>query len=185
MRELSLHILDILENSLEAGATKIWIEITEDSANNRLTINIQDNGRGMSEEILQRVGDPFFTTRTTRHVGLGIPLLRAATRRCNGDLSIRSQVGVGTQVLATFELDHIDRAPLGDMRATLLGAILSYREGDIHYRHQVDDRVFEFDTAEMRQVLGDVPLTHPQVREWLTEFLAEGFADLYGKRSDQ
>lgn len=180
MRELSLHILDVLENSLEAGATRIDLEITEDSASDRLTINIQDNGRGMSEEVLRRVDDPFFTTRTTRHVGLGIPLFRAAAQRCNGDLTITSQVGVGTRVQAVFELDHIDRAPLGDMKSTLLGAILSYREGNLYYRHRVDERVFEFDTAEMREMLGDVPLTHPQVREWLEEFLTEGFADLYG-----
>lgn len=180
MRELSLHILDVLENSLEAGATRIELEIVEDSASNRLTINIQDNGRGMSEETLRRVGDPFFTTRTTRHVGLGIPLFRAAAQRCNGGLTITSQVGVGTRVQAVFELHHIDRAPLGDMKSTLLGTILSSRKSDLRYRHQVDERVFEFDTAEMREMLGDVPLTHPQVREWLEQFLTEGFAYLYG-----
>jgi hypothetical protein len=179
VRELSLHILDVLENSLEAGATRIDLTITEDSASNRLIINIQDNGRGMPEDVLCRVVNPFFTTRTTRHVGLGIPLFKAAAQRCNGDLTITSQVGVGTRVQAVFELNHVDRAPLGDIKSTLLGVILSDRGSDLHYRHQVDERVFEFDTAEMRELLGDVPLTHPQVRDWLDEFLTEGFAEMY------
>lgn len=181
MRELSLHVLDILENALEAGASRIVLEIDEDSATNRLTIGITDNGRGMSPETLQRIADPFFTTRTTRNVGLGIPLFKAAAQRCNGDLAITSQLGAGTRVLAEFQLDHIDRAPLGDMRGTLLSVLLSQHICDLHYRHRVNARTFEFDTAELRQILGDVPLTHPQVRAWIEDFLSEGYAELYGR----
>lgn len=179
MRELALHILDVLENAMEAGATRIDLTIHEDSAQDRLTIEIVDNGRGMDQEVLHRVGDPFYTTRTTRHVGLGVPLLRAAARRCNGDLTIASQPGAGTRLSATFQWSHIDRAPLGDMRSTLLGALLSQREIDLRYRHHVDGREFAFDTAEMRQALQGVPLSHPAVRAWLDAFLAEGFAGLY------
>jgi hypothetical protein len=149
------------------------------SGPDRLTIEIDDNGRGMDEETLRRVTDPFFTTRTTRHVGLGLPLFKAAAQRCEGDLVVTSQPGVGTQVRADFRLDHIDRAPLGDMRGTLLTALLSQRAYDLHYVHRVNRRVFDFDTREIRQVLGDVPLTHPQVRAWLDEYLSEGFAELY------
>jgi len=182
VRELSLHLLDLMENSLEAGANGIEVEIIEDTARNRLTISISDNGRGMDPQTLERVADPFFTTRTTRHVGLGIPLFKAAARRCNGDLTITSRPGVGTRIVADFERDHIDRAPLGDVPGTLLGVILSHRQCDVRYSHRFDGRVFEFDTGQMRQILGDVPLDHPQVRAWLEDYLAQGYRELYGSR---
>jgi hypothetical protein len=177
MRELSLHILDALQNSLEAGATFIELIIEENLAADRLIITIRDNGRGMSEEQLARVFDPFFTTRSTRHVGLGIPLIKAATERCSGDLTITSQLGKGTRLQATFQHSHIDRAPLGDMTATLLAFILA-GQCDLHYLHQVGEQQFEFDTAEIHAELGDVPLTHPAVRKWLREFIAEGEEEL-------
>ncbi len=178
MRELSLHILDALENSVEAGATRIELLIEEDLQNDILKIRITDNGRGMSEEVLQKALDPFFTTRTTRHVGLGLPLFAAAARQCNGDLRIQSQPGVGTALEVTFQHSHIDRAPLGDMAATLLAVLMSERPVDIYYRHSVDGRTFEFDTEEIRQELGTVPLSHPRVREWLETTLREGLAAL-------
>jgi anti-sigma regulatory factor (Ser/Thr protein kinase) len=171
VRELSLHVLDILENALAAGATLIELEISESTAQNRLTIRVSDNGRGMDANTLRRVTDPFFTTRTTRQVGLGLPLLKAAAQRCNGDLTISSQPGVGTQVLAEFQRDHIDRAPLGDMKSTVLGLILAERPCDLSYEHRVDERSFCLDTRDLRCILGDVPLTHPQARAWLEEYL--------------
>ena len=179
MRELSLHILDLLENSLEAGASRIEVEITEDTVRNKLIISVTDNGRGMDAEALQRAVDPFFTTRTTRHVGLGIPLFKAAAQRCNGELSITSQPGVGTRVVVDFEREHIDRAPLGDISDTLLGVVLSHHKCDLHFTHRVDERVFEFDTFEMHQILGDIPLDHPRVRAWIEDLLAEGYRELY------
>ncbi len=181
MRELSHHILDILENSLAAGASQIVLQINEDTAQNRLTIRVADNGRGMDAETLRRVSDPFFTTRTTRHVGLGIPLFKAAAERCNGGLTISSQVGQGTEIVATFQLDHIDRAPLGDIKSTLLGAILFGKACDLHFSHRYDDHEFELDTAEIRSVMGDVPLDHPLVRQWLAEYIREGYEQLYGE----
>ncbi len=180
MRELSLHILDILENSLESGASRIELEIDEDSALNQLTVAIRDNGRGMSEEMLQRISDPFFTTRKTRSVGLGIPLFRAAAQRCNGALWITSKPGEGTRVLVEFERDHIDRAPIGDLKATLLGVALSDRQCTLSYRHRVDSRIFGFDTAEIVRELEGIPLGHPRVRSWFEDYLSEGFAELYG-----
>ena len=171
MRELSLHILDVLENGLAAGATLLELEIIESSARNLLSIRVSDNGRGMDARTLARVTDPFFTTRTTRDVGLGLPLLRAAAERCNGRLTIDSQPGQGTRVVADFERDHIDRAPLGDMKSTLLGVILSEGACDLCYAHRVDAREFGVDTRELRARLGGVPLTHPSVRAWLEEYL--------------
>ena len=172
--ELSLHILDILENSISAGATQVELRIEEDLPADRLTIEIVDNGKGMDEETLARVLDPFFTTRKTRHVGLGLPFFAAAAEWCNGGLQVESQVGQGTRVVATFQHSHIDRAPLGDVKSTLLAFLMAEWPIDLHYVHRVDGRTFEFDTAELRAELGDVPLTHPAVRRWLGEFIAEG-----------
>jgi Histidine kinase-, DNA gyrase B-, and HSP90-like ATPase len=173
MRELSLHILDILQNSLEAGATLVELAIEEDLAADRLVITIQDNGCGMDEATLAQVVDPFYTSRKTRHVGLGVPLFQAAAERCNGDLRITSQVGRGTMLSARFQRSHIDRAPLGDMTGTLLSFILG-GVCDLSYRHRVDGRQFLLSTAEIKADLGDVPFSHPAVREWLREYIAEG-----------
>ena len=178
MRELSLHILDALENSVEAGATRIELRIEEDLPKDRLTITITDNGHGMSEELAKKVLDPFVTTRSTRHVGLGLPLFAAAAERCAGELRIQSQPGVGTTVVATFQHSHIDRAPLGDLPGSLMAVMLPERPVDIYYKHIVGDRDFEMDTAEIRRLLEGVPLAHPRVREWLESTLTEGLAAL-------
>ncbi|MDD1713356.1 MAG: hypothetical protein LUQ69_09360, partial [Methanoregulaceae archaeon] len=127
----------------------------------------------------------FYTTRTTRHVGLGVPLFKAAAERCKGDLTITSQPGQGTTLRATFQHSHIDRAPLGNITATLMAIILK-GTADIHYAHRVieggqtdkETKKFEFDTTAIKAELGDVPLTYPAVREWLQEFIAEGEAEL-------
>ena len=173
MRELSLHVLDALENSREAGATAVELIIEEDTIADRLAITVRDNGRGMNQAQLERIFDPFFTTRTTRHVGLGVPLFKAAAERCNGNLTVTSQPGRGTTLQATFQHSHIDRAPLGNVTGTLVAVVLS-GAFDIHYVHRVDGQAFEFDTADVRAVLGEIPLTHPPVRKWLQAFIAEG-----------
>ena len=182
MRELSLHILDALENALEAGATCVDLTVEEDLTTDRLTITVQDDGRGMDEEQLKRIYDPFFTTRTARHVGLGVPLFKAAAERCNGELTVTSQPGKGTTLRAVFQHSHIDRAPLGDVEGTLLAFILS-GVCDLCYVHRVDvhqvgKETFEFHTADIRAELGDIPLTHSAVRNWLQEFIAEGETQL-------
>jgi anti-sigma regulatory factor (Ser/Thr protein kinase) len=183
MRELSLHILDILQNSVEAGATRVALTIDEDLAADRLTITVEDNGRGIPPDKLAKLFDPFYTTRSTRHVGLGLPLLKAAAERCNGDVTITSEVGVGATLTATFQHSHLDRAPLGDLTGTLLTFILG-GACDLRYVHRERaageqtgggrERGFAFDTAEIKAELGDVPLSHPDVREWLRQFIAEG-----------
>ena len=177
MRELSLHILDVLENALAAGATCVDLTIEENAADDRITITVRDDGRGMDEEQLECIYDPFFTTRTTRHVGLGVPLFKAAAERCNGELTVTSQLGQGTMLQAAFQHSHIDRAPLGDIEGTLLASILS-GACDLHYVHLVDKDVFEFHTADIRAELGGIPLTHSAVRNWLREFIAEGETEL-------
>lgn len=171
MRELSLHILDALRNALEAGASTVELIVDEDRAADRLTITVRDDGRGMSADQMARVFDPFYTTRTTRHVGMGLPLFKAAAERCAGEFSIASRPGEGTTLRATFQHSHIDRAPLGDLTGTLLAVILS-GGCDLHYVHRLDGREFSFRTEDVRAELGGVPLTHPRVRRWLQDYLS-------------
>lgn len=182
MRELSLHILDILQNSLEAGASRIELFLEEDLTKDTLSITVVDNGRGMNADQIARATDPFFTTRTTRHVGLGLPLFAAAAERCAGSFEIKSTPGVGTTVVAKFQHSHIDRAPVGNIGDTLIAFVMSEsfsRTCDLHYSHRVADRTFEFDTTVIREELGDIPLTHRMVRDWLREFISEGEKALY------
>ena len=124
MKELSLHILDIAQNSINALANIIRITVKEDTSRDELIILVEDNGQGMDKETINKVKDPFFTSRNTRKVGLGIPLLQAAAKRCGGDLKIQSEPGKGTRVTAYFIDSHIDRAPLGNLCDTLLSLIV-------------------------------------------------------------
>ena len=174
MKELSLHILDIAKNSVKAKASLIEIIVIEDEEKNFLSIGINDNGSGMTEEFLQRVRDPFSTTRTTRKVGMGIPLFEAASVQCGGKLDITSEVGVGTKVLATFQHNHIDRAPLGDMTGTIKTLIWGSPEIDFLYRHEKNGQEFILDTRELKNVLGGVPLDTPDVLEWIEGYIKEG-----------
>jgi hypothetical protein len=175
-----MHILDLLENALEAGATQVELTIDENLTADRLAIVVRDNGRGMDPDTASRAIDPFFTTRTTRHVGLGLPLFAAAARRCDGNLTLESATGQGTTVTATFRHSHIDRAPLGNMTDTLLAFLLSGRETgpDLFYGHQVNDRRFELNSAAIQAAVGDLPLSFPPVRNWLRDYITEGEADL-------
>jgi anti-sigma regulatory factor (Ser/Thr protein kinase) len=180
VRELSLHVLDLLQNSLEAGATVVSVLIEEDSRLDRLTIEVADNGHGMPEDVVRTVVDPFVTSRTTRRVGLGLPLFAAAAERCNGHLDVESTVGVGTKVTAVFQLSHIDRAPLGDMAGTLISVLLQEPPVGLIYRHRVEDRWLEFDTTTLVAELGDVPFSHPLALRRLRNYLADGFLNIYG-----
>ncbi|MCL4466380.1 MAG: ATP-binding protein [Chloroflexi bacterium] len=179
MRELSLHILDVLQNSLEAGASAVALSLEESTTLDQMVIEVADNGKGMAPEVARRASDPFYTSRTTRRVGLGLPLLAAACERSAGQLKIASTVGVGTTVTATLQLSNIDRAPLGDMAETVLSVVLHQPPVHLHYRHQVDGRTFSIDSAAFRRELGGVPVSHPSVLRWLREYLAEGEASLY------
>lgn len=184
MRELSLHILDVLQNAREAGATRVDLTIDEDFVRDRLTIEVKDNGRGMDQETAKRVLDPFFTTRKTRHVGLGLPLLAAAAEQCDGKLEIESASGQGTRVKATFRHSHLDRVPLGDMAATLLSFLMGEPLCELVYLHRYKDKEFRLDTGEVRRELGPVPLTHPAVREWLVSYVEQAEKGLAGSAAE-
>jgi len=146
VKELSLHILDLLQNSVKANATHVQIAVTEDLRQNVFSIVVADNGHGMDRALLANVTNPFITTRTTRRVGLGLSLFKAAAERCNGSLSIQSERQQGTTVTVRFDHNHIDRAPLGDMVATVMTFLIGNPAIDLSYRHRGNDNEFDFDT---------------------------------------
>jgi len=150
MEDLSLHILDIVENSIRAKASTIEIKVVEDIEKDLLTIEIRDNGQGMDEETVKKALDPFFTTRTTRKVGLGLSLLSQAARESGGNIEIESQAGGGTRVKATFGYSHIDRKPVGNMEATLTTLIVGNPEVDFIYEHKKGELEYRLDTKEVR-----------------------------------
>lgn len=148
MEDLSLHILDIAENSISASAKRIEIRIDEDEAKDLLTIEIKDDGKGMDEQTLQKVLDPFFTTRTTRRVGLGLSLLAQAARETDGNLELDSRNGEGTTVRASFRFSHPDRKPVGDIDETIRTLVVGYPGVDFLYEHRKNDSIYRFDTRE-------------------------------------
>lgn len=179
MKELSLHILDIVQNSVAAGAKFITLDLIEDVNTDLLEFSIKDDGCGMTEETLKKVTDPFTTGRATRRVGLGIPLLKAAAELTGGELELTSEPGVGTTVTARFVYDSIDRQPLGNMAETILGIIISYENIDFVYYHRVNEKEFTIDTREIKGILGEVSLNEPEVVLWLSGFLNENETELY------
>jgi len=174
MLELSLHILDLVQNSLRAQASAVEIQIQEDLKKDLLTIGVSDNGQGMSPEIVKRVIDPFYTTRTTREVGLGVPLLKEAAERCGGHLEVHSEKGKGTQILASFQLSHLDRAPLGDMGETLAILIAGNPGVDFLYDHRVNGQAYRLDTREMREILGTGGLEDPSIFAFIRQDVQQG-----------
>ena len=173
MPELSLNILDIAQNSIRANAKLIQIIVTADTQKDILHISIVDDGCGMTQEQINCVTDPFFTTRTTRKVGLGIPFFQCAATATGGNFSITSTLGVGTKVNADFVLTHIDRMPLGDMTSTIHTLITMNSDIDFLYTYTIDEKSFTLDTRELRNILGDVPFHVPEVSNYIKEYLSE------------
>lgn len=178
MRELSLNVLDIAQNSVSANASLIEIELIENSKTNDLLIGIYDNGKGMTPEQVENVRDPFFTTRTTRKVGMGIPLFRFAAEMTGGSFEIESEVGVGTRVRAFFKTDHLDFTPIGDMASTMISLITMNLHIDFLYRRKLDDKEFTVDTRQLKEILGDVPLNEPSIALWITDYINENTKQL-------
>lgn len=173
MTELSLNVLDVAQNSVKAGAGLIEITVSADTKSDRLVITIKDDGCGMSEEQVSRVTDPFYTTRTTRKVGLGVPFYKLAAESTGGSFEITSQIGSGTTVTAEFVISHIDRMPLGDMTETMHSLITMNADIDFLYTYRIDGREFTLDTRELREILGGIPLNTPEVSEYIKEYLKE------------
>lgn len=174
MPEISLNILDVAQNSVTAKASLIRIGVRADSGRDRLTVSISDNGCGMSEETAKRAIDPFYTTRTTRNVGLGLSFLKLAAELTGGYFDLKSSLGEGTEVTAVFGLTHIDRMPLGDIAGTMTSLIGTSPDIDFILEYSYDGKSFEMDTHEFREVLGeDVSLSEPEVLDFISGYIKE------------
>lgn len=181
MKEIALHVLDIIQNSIVAGATLITIEVEIRHERDWMRVAVIDNGKGMDEELLKKVISPFTTSRTTRKVGLGIPMFKAGAEAAGGAFTIRSKPNDGTFIQAEYQISNWDRPPLGDMVETLYATIICNEQIDFVYAYMVDGNSYSFDTREVRAILGeDVPLNTPEVATWIKNELTEGVHTLYG-----
>ncbi len=189
MEDISLHLLDIVENSARAEARNVKIYIEINRQENRLKIRVEDDGHGMDEDMLINSQNPFFTTKKDRvkKVGLGIPLFKQNAELCDGSFEMKSEINRGTVIYAEFRLDHIDRMPLGDIGDTLTAVIIGHPETDFQLVMKIvddnngDEREFSFDTGEVKKELGDVPLSHPEVTGFIRNYLSEGISNLYNE----
>ena len=171
MTEISLNILDVAENSTRAKASLVTIIVDTRTAEDRLTVTIADDGCGMTAEQIEHVTDPFFTTRKTRKVGLGVPFFKQAAELTGGSFRITSEVGVGTTTTAEFVLSSVDRVPLGDMDSTIHTLVTCHQDTDFLYIYRYDGREFSLDTREIREILGDVPFDSPDVSAFIMQYL--------------
>jgi len=178
MKDLSSHILDIVQNSIRAKAALIKIEITELPERDRLIITISDDGKGMTKEQMHQATDPFYTSRTTRKVGLGLSLLKQNAEMTGGTFYLESEPGKGTKVTAEFGLSHFDRPVIGDLTGTLLLLICSAVNIEYVFQHQTPTGDFKLDTREIRQILGNVPVSNPEIRNFLKEMILENLEQI-------
>lgn len=181
MKELSLYVLDIAMNSVKAGASHIAITLSE--RGNWLTFSVTDDGCGMRADQVARLSDPFFTTRTTRKVGLGVPFLRMLAEQTGGTVeicSVSKEVSDehGTTIKATFDMSSIDFIPLGDMISTVVTLVQGSPERDFCYTHERENGTVSLDTAELREALGDVSLAEPEVLAWIRDYLEEQYGQI-------
>ena len=178
MKQLSENILDITMNSVRAGSPLTEVSVTEEG--NMLTLLIKDTGCGMTAEQVANVTDPFFTTRKTRKVGLGLPFLKMEAELTGGSFSIESTVGVGTEVKASFDMSHIDSIPLGDMPETVMTIIGAAPDKDLIFTHKSGEKQISLDTRDLRAQLEGVPLDTPDVLIWVKEYLEGAYAEEFG-----
>lgn len=175
MRELALHLLDIAENSVSARAANIYILVEEDTQQDTLRMLVKDNGSGMTPEMVAKVIDPFTTSRTTRKVGLGIPLLKAAAEMCEGWLKIESTVGLGTTVEVLFKRSHIDRMPLGNLAETFVNLLIGTPNVHWVFEYKLNQNSFLFDDEPIKNELDEIPLSEPAVIKFIREYFHSGF----------
>lgn len=183
MTELALHILDIANNSTRANAKNVEISVIADTLSDKLTIIVADDGCGMDEELLKRVTDPFATTRTTRKVGLGIPLFKQAAELTGGGLTVTSKVGVGTTTTATFGLKHIDRLPLGAVGSTFATLIGGAPETEFALNYEVDGRKYRFSTSDVKAVTEGIPINEPEILKFIEDMIDENIENINGGTS--
>ncbi|MFO7889091.1 MAG: ATP-binding protein [bacterium] len=178
MLELSMHIIDIIENSVRAGADKIYIKIDENKKKNIFSITIKDNGRGMDKIFLKKVFDPFTTTKKNKKVGLGLSLLKAAAQRCGGDMIIKSSPENGTELKADFVLSHIDRQPLGDIIETMVVLVTGYSQVEFILEHRKNNKRLQWNSSKITKYLGDTIRSSPKVIKFIKHDLQDKYKEL-------
>lgn len=179
MKDLSMHILDIAQNSISAEAKLVEISMQLDYSADTLTLTIRDDGKGMPPELLAKVTSPFTTTRTTRKVGLGIPLLKAGAEQAGGSFELQSEPGRGTAISATYGMHNVDRPPLGEVAPSIQMLITLHPNIDFLFRAASNEDEFELDSREVKQVLDGVSLDDPTISEWLLDNLTQGFGSVF------
>jgi len=180
MRELADNILDIAQNSISAKARLVAIDITVDHQKDSVALRFADDGCGMSAEMAQAVSDPFTTTRKTRKVGLGLPLLKMTAQATGGDFAIESEIGKGTTVSVSFGLSHIDRPPMGDVPGSLFTLVLMNPDVDFLFVYDYDGKNFTFDTRVIRETVAPIPLDNPEISAWIKDCLYQEITELHG-----
>jgi hypothetical protein len=180
LRDISLHILDIMQNSTAAKSTLIKVTLQAETEAGLLEVIVEDNGCGMDEEFLSSVTNPFSTTRTTRKVGLGIPFFKASAEQSGGSFSITSGKGIGTVVKSSYMIDHIDRPPLGDVSGVITDTAAAYPAVELQLVAAGGNKQFKFNSREVAQRLGEVPLAEFAVVQWLREYIGEGLKEIFG-----
>jgi len=180
LHDLSLHLLDILGNSVRARARHVGTTVRADPASGFLEVRIEDDGCGMDAKLLSEVADPYRTTRSTRRIGLGVPLFKEAAEAAGGTFRIESAPGAGTRLAATFRIGSIDRIPLGELGATFSVLVRTNPDMEFALTLAADGRRFELSTEEIRETLGDVPVDEPDVLAWIEETVAEGQREVFG-----
>lgn len=178
MKDISLHLLDIAQNSMVVNSTVVKIVIDIDYNNDSIYLEVTDNGKGMSEDFVKRVADPFTTTRTTRKVGLGIPLLKMNAERTGGYLNINSVLGKGTTVVAVLKPSNIDCLPLGDIGGTVAMIICSNPDIDVQFKYSINGKSFEISTNEIKEVLEGVPLNDASVYAPIMQLIKSNISEL-------
>jgi len=178
MKDLALHILDILQNSVTAGATLIKLQIDEIPDNDEYQVKFTDNGKGIDAEMVKHITDPFFTTRSTRKVGLGLSLLKQNAERTGGSIRVHSQPGIGTEVVAGFGYSHIDRLPIGDIAGVLALTVSSCPEIEFKYTHHTPQGTFVFDTAEIKDTLCDLAISNPMVIAFMKDLIRDNLKEI-------
>ncbi len=178
VEDLCFHLVDLVQNSVAAGARVVRVRIRESRASDTLELEVADDGRGMDGPTLLRVQDPFFTSKSFKKVGLGIPLLKATTEACRGDFAIRSRPGRGTRIRASMQRSHLDCPPLGDLAGTLLSLLVSLDAVDLRFSFHGAGGSFAVSSAEARAHAGALPLSHPPIYRFLKEYIRAGLAGL-------
>ena len=178
MKELAMHVYDLMENSTAANSTEVSLTIRDSLKDNVYAFTIKDNGKGMSPEFLAKVTDPYTTSRTTRKVGLGLPLIKMNTENCGGGMRLQSEVGKGTVLEFWFQHDHWDRPPMGDIAGTIVMLCAAHEDIHIVYTHITDEGEFTFDTNEIHEALDGMSMNDIKVMGWLKDMVQENLESI-------